>query len=120
MNKKTKKNRLYTVQRILKSNYDKYGVPGEIRTPDPRLRRALLYPAELLGPIIFSDIFYYNYSEIKSQHSIIEKLRSKEESSFPPLIRVNWGKETDGPTLLFLLDPCRTLSIDRHFLKYLK
>ncbi len=24
------------------------GVPGEIRTPDPRLRRALLYPAELL------------------------------------------------------------------------
>ncbi len=26
-----------------------YDVPGEIRTPDRRLRRALLYPAELLG-----------------------------------------------------------------------
>lgn len=25
------------------------GVPGEIRTPDRRLRRPLLYPAELLG-----------------------------------------------------------------------
>lgn len=24
------------------------GIPGGIRTPDPRLRRALLYPAELL------------------------------------------------------------------------
>ena len=24
-----------------------YGEPGGIRTPDPRLRRALLYPAEL-------------------------------------------------------------------------
>ena len=24
-------------------------VPGEIRTPDPQLRRLLLYPAELLG-----------------------------------------------------------------------
>ncbi len=26
-----------------------FNVPGEIRTPDRRLRRALLYPAELLG-----------------------------------------------------------------------
>ena len=25
------------------------GTPGGIRTPDPRLRRALLYPAELLA-----------------------------------------------------------------------
>ena len=25
-----------------------FGEPGGIRTPDPRLRRALLYPAELL------------------------------------------------------------------------
>ena len=69
--------------------YDKHDVPGEIRTPDPRLRRALHYPAELLGPITFSDIFHYNYSEIKSQHSIIEKLRSKEKSTFPPLIQFN-------------------------------
>ncbi len=28
--------------------YDR-DIPGEIRTPDPRLRRPLLYPAELLG-----------------------------------------------------------------------
>ena len=27
------------------------GVPGAIRTPDPRLRRALLYPAELQAHI---------------------------------------------------------------------
>lgn len=27
-------------------------VPGEIRTPDRRLRRALLYPAELLGHVV--------------------------------------------------------------------
>jgi hypothetical protein len=25
----------------------KFGVPGAIRTPDPQLRRLLLYPAEL-------------------------------------------------------------------------
>jgi hypothetical protein len=29
------------------------GVPGAIRTPDPRLRRALLYPAELQAHIFF-------------------------------------------------------------------
>ncbi len=29
-----------------------YGVPGGIRTPDTRLRRPLLYPAELLGQIL--------------------------------------------------------------------
>ena len=28
------------------------GVPGEIRTPDRRLRRPLLYPAELLGQFL--------------------------------------------------------------------
>ena len=28
-----------------------YGDPGEIRTPDPRLRRPLLYPTELLDHI---------------------------------------------------------------------
>ena len=61
MDEKThKKTRLSIVQRIYNQIYDKNDVPGEIRTPDPRLRRALLYPAELLGPIIFSDIFYYN------------------------------------------------------------
>ena len=26
---------------------EKYGAPGEIRTPDPLLRRQMLYPAEL-------------------------------------------------------------------------
>ena len=30
-----------------------YGVPLGIRTPDPRLRRALLYPAELKIHIVF-------------------------------------------------------------------
>ena len=78
-----KKNRLYTFSEFYNNQiYDKYGVPGEIRTPDRRLRRALLYPAELLRLKIFGDIFHYNYSEIKSQHSIIQKTRSKEESSF--------------------------------------
>jgi hypothetical protein len=32
-----------------------YGVPGEIRTPDPQLRRLLLYPAELLGHLEIKD-----------------------------------------------------------------
>ena len=64
-------------------------VPGEIRTPDPRLRRALLYPAELLGHIIFNDIIYYRESEIKSQHFIIEKLHIKGGIGFPPLICFN-------------------------------
>lgn len=36
-------------------------VPGGIRTPDPRLRRALLYPAELLKQERF--IIYHNYEE---------------------------------------------------------
>jgi hypothetical protein len=89
MKKRTKKIAYILFSEFYNQIYDKYGVPGEIRTPDPRLRRALLYPAELLGPIIFSDIFYYNYSKIKSQHSIIKKLRSKEGSAFPPLIRFN-------------------------------
>ena len=31
----------------------RYGVPLGIRTPDPRLRRALLYPAELKIHVIF-------------------------------------------------------------------
>ena len=35
------------------------GVPGEIRTPDPRLRRALLYPAELLRHVFFIEHNYY-------------------------------------------------------------
>ena len=56
--KKThEKTRLYIIQRILKSYHDKGDVPGEIRTPDPRLRRALLYPAELLGHIILMTLF---------------------------------------------------------------
>ena len=29
----------------------RFGVPEEIRTPDPRLRRRVLYPAELLGHV---------------------------------------------------------------------
>ena len=29
-----------------------YGVPEEIRTPDTRLRRAMLYPAELLRRLV--------------------------------------------------------------------
>ena len=33
--------------RLLGFIYICYGEPGGIRTPDPRLRRALLYPAEL-------------------------------------------------------------------------
>ena len=36
-----------------------YGVPGEIRTPDPRLRRALLYPAELLRHICSNEQINY-------------------------------------------------------------
>ena len=31
------------------------GVPEEIRTPDTRLRRPLLYPAELLGLILLLE-----------------------------------------------------------------
>lgn len=31
--------------------FSKFGEPRGIRTPDPRLRRALLYPAELLTQI---------------------------------------------------------------------
>src|SRR5690606_23897106 len=31
----------------LKSSKKRIGAPGEIRTPDPRLRRPVLYPAEL-------------------------------------------------------------------------
>ena len=29
----------------------RFGVPEEIRTPDPTLRRRVLYPAELLGHV---------------------------------------------------------------------
>jgi hypothetical protein len=46
-------------------------VPGGIRTPDPRLRRALLYPAELLKQERF--IIYHNY----------------EEDASPKLLRIN-------------------------------
>ena len=34
------------------------GDPGGIRTPDPRLRRPLLYPTELLDPTGFSKGAY--------------------------------------------------------------
>lgn len=33
--------------------FNKNGIPGEIRTPDRRLRRPLLYPAELPRHIFF-------------------------------------------------------------------
>ena len=40
---------------VLISNYaaqSLIGVPGGIRTPDPRLRRAMLYPTELLAHVL--------------------------------------------------------------------
>ena len=39
--KKAGKTKLATI------DYVRYGAPGAIRTRDPRLRRAVLYPAEL-------------------------------------------------------------------------
>ena len=33
----------------------RFGVPEEIRTPDPTLRRRVLYPAELLGHILLPN-----------------------------------------------------------------
>lgn len=38
------------------NNWYVYGVPGEIRTPDRRLRRPLLYPAELLRQFLFNQL----------------------------------------------------------------
>ena len=71
--------------------------------------------------LLFLVTFFIIISQkLKVNTLILKNFLSKEEYAFPPLIRVNWGKETDGPTLLFLLDLCHTLSIDRHFLKYLK
>lgn len=58
-------------------------VPGEIRTPDPRLRRALLYPAELLGHCYNKDISYYISLTRKCQH--LSKTYLEERRIFFPL-----------------------------------
>ena len=42
--------RLGDIPRIL------YGMPAGIRTPDPRLRRAMLYPAELQTHIVLERV----------------------------------------------------------------
>ena len=39
------------------SRFIRFGVPEGIRTPDPRLRRAMLYPAELLAQKHANSIF---------------------------------------------------------------
>ena len=36
-----------------------YGDPGGIRTPDPRLRRPLLYPTELLNHVDLQKSLYH-------------------------------------------------------------
>ena len=36
-----------------------YGDPGGIRTPDPRLRRPLLYPTELLNHVDLQKLLYH-------------------------------------------------------------
>ncbi len=78
--KKThKKIRLYIIQRILKSYYDNDDVPGEIRTPDPRLRRALLYPAELLGHIILMTLFIIESQKLKVNTLLLKNFIPKEE-----------------------------------------
>lgn len=43
---------------------DKFsGEPGGIRTPDPQLRRLLLYPAELRALVFETiDLYYYTAS----------------------------------------------------------
>ncbi len=63
------------------------GVPGEIRTPDPRLRRALLYPAELLGQIccLRQDLLYYRNIK-KSTHFLIFFIKRKKREEFSLLI----------------------------------
>ena len=37
---------------VTKSEFFKYGVPVATRTPDPQLRRLLLYPTELRGQLL--------------------------------------------------------------------
>ena len=49
----------------------KNGVPGEIRTRDPRLRRALLYPAELRRQLmqqIHYTIYLQKNQTFKKKH----------------------------------------------------
>ena len=48
-----------------------YGEPGGVRTPDPRLRRPVLYPAELLTHLLNAYIILTRFFYIVNQNLII-------------------------------------------------
>ena len=52
--------------------YSKKHVPGGTRTPDPRLRRPMLYPAELLAHIGAGDGNRTHVAGLEGQNSTIE------------------------------------------------
>jgi hypothetical protein len=47
----------------------RFGVPEEIRTPDTRLRRPLLYPAELLGLIL---LYWREYPDLNRGIKVLQ------------------------------------------------
>lgn len=71
-------------------------VPGGIRTPDPRLRRALLYPAELLKQERF--IIYHKYEKDAST-DFINSTNSK-TIRHTPLIRGSQAQKYNKKTLI--------------------
>ena len=70
---------------------DRLGAPEGIRTPDLRLRRPLLYPAELLAPIKIKRLSPEretpapNRSTLRTHHSVVADGRGEKIRTSDPL-----------------------------------
>ena len=61
-----------TIRCVTTSPHPPHTVPGGTRTPDPRLRRPMLYPAELLAHIGAGDGNRTHVAGLEGQNSTIE------------------------------------------------
>ena len=61
-----------TIRCVTTSPHPPHHVPGGIRTPDPRLRRPMLYPTELLAHIGAGDGNRTHVAGLEGQNSTIE------------------------------------------------
>ena len=59
--------------RIYSYSFNQYGEPGGIRTPDPWLRRPMLYPTELLTHIVKCQKFFMTINIIAYILFIVNK-----------------------------------------------
>ena len=68
----------------IKKTWELGGTPGEIRTPDPLLRRQVLYPAELRAHSRYAAhpaLYTFGLTSVKAANREVLKVTNKEPSS---------------------------------------